>query len=157
MNSISYLIVEDELKSRQTLIKKIDLCELEELNCVGIAANSDEALWLIKKNRPNIILLDINLPGKNGFECLNEIQEENYTPEIIFTSAYNENEYLMKALKTGPVNYLLKPIDIDELKASFIKAIARINFKQNQSSSFGKKKLIGIKEKINGMLFRKIR
>ncbi|MFY9151606.1 MAG: LytTR family DNA-binding domain-containing protein [Prolixibacteraceae bacterium] len=146
MNSISYLIIEDELKSRQTLLKKIDLCELEILSCVGIAANSEEAIWLIKKNRPDIILIDINLPGKNGFELLEDIQEEDYYPEIIFTSAYNENEYLLKALKTGPVNYLLKPIDIDELKASFNKAISRVHLKHNQISGSGKKKLIGIKE-----------
>lgn len=146
MNSINYLIIEDEIKSRQTLLKKIDLCDLEELTCVGIAANSEEAIWLIKKNHPDIILVDINLPGKNGFECLEEAKEENYFPEIIFTSAYNENDFLLKALKTGPVNYLLKPIDIDELKASFIKAIARVELKHNQISVSGKKKLIGIKE-----------
>ena len=146
MNSISYLIVEDEIKSRQTLLKKIDLCNLEELNCVGLAANSDEAIWLIRKNHPDVILVDINLPGKNGFECLDEIQEDNYFPEIIFTSAFNENEYLLKALKTGPVNYLLKPIDIDELKITFEKAIIRVQQRQNQISAFGKKKLIGIKE-----------
>lgn len=146
MNSISYLIIEDELKSRQTLLKKIDLCDLEELTCSGIAANSEEAVWLINKNHPDIILIDINLPGKNGFECLEDVKAENYFPEIIFTSAYNENEYLLKALKTGPVNYLLKPIDIDELKASFIKAISRVQLKQNQITVSGKKKLIGIKE-----------
>lgn len=146
MNSISYLIIEDEIKSRQTLLKKIDLCNLEELTCAGIAVNSEEATWLIGKNHPDVILIDINLPDKNGFECLEKIKEENYFPEIIFTSAYNENEYLLKALKTGPVNYLLKPIDINELKASFTKAISRVQLKQNKISAFGKKKLIGIKE-----------
>lgn len=146
MSSISYLIIEDEVKSRQTLLIKIDLCELAELTCVGIASNSEEARWLISKNRPDIILLDINLPGKNGFECLEEIQEENYSPEVIFTSAYNENEYLMKALKVGPVNYLVKPIDIDELKSAFLKAITRVNLKHNQSSTIGRKKFIGVKE-----------
>jgi two-component system LytT family response regulator len=146
MNTISYLIVEDEAKSRQTLLQKIDMCNLSELTCVGLAADSTEALWFVEKNHPEIIFIDINLPGKNGFEFLETIHEKDYHPEIIFTSAYTENEYLLKALKHSPVNYLIKPIDIDELAASFEKAILRVMLKQNQIASSGKVKLIGIKE-----------
>jgi len=146
MNTISYLIVEDEIKSRQTLLQKIDMCQLEGITCVGLAADSEEALWFVEKNRPEIILLDINLPGRNGFECLESIREENYDPEIIFTSAYTENEFLLKALKKGPVNYLIKPIDIDELSATFRKAISRVQLKHNKTAVSGKIKLTGIKE-----------
>ncbi|MFA5329997.1 MAG: response regulator [Prolixibacteraceae bacterium] len=146
MNAISYLIVEDELKSRQTLLQKIDMCNLDALICVGLAADSEEALWFVKQNHPDIILTDINLPGKNGFEFLESIQEENYDPEIIFTSAYTENDFLLKALKKGPVNYLTKPIDIDELESSFNKAISRVLLKSNQLPASGKVKFNGIKE-----------
>ncbi|MBV5314841.1 MAG: response regulator transcription factor [Prolixibacteraceae bacterium] len=146
MSIISYLIVEDEIKSRQTLLKKIDMCHLDNLKCMGLAADAEEALWFVEKNYPDIILVDINLPGKNGFEFLDNIKRENYDPEVIFTSAYTESEYLLKALKKGAVNYLIKPIDIDELTSSFEKAISRVLLKRNQVSSSGKIKLIGIKE-----------
>lgn len=146
MNTISYLIIEDELKSRQTLCQKIDMCQLNGLFCVGLAADSDEALWCIEKNHPDIILADINLPGKNGFECIESIRRDNYDPEIIYTSAYIENDYLIRALKTSPVNYLIKPIDMDELVSSLEKAIARTQLKQNHVTSSGKIRLNGIKE-----------
>lgn len=146
MNKISYLILEDESKSRQTLLQKIDMCNLPDLSCVGLAANADEALWLVEKNLPEILLVDINLPGKNGFEFLESIKNKSYNPEIIFTSAYTENEYLLKALKSGPVNYLIKPIDIDELAKTFEKAIARILRKKNQLALSGKIKLTGMRE-----------
>lgn len=146
MNTISYLIVEDEIKSRQTLLKKIDMCNLRELICVGLASDSEEALWFVKKNQPDIILLDINLPGKNGFEFLETIKEVSCDPEIIFTSAHTENEYLLKALKSGPVNYLIKPIDIDELAASFERAISRVLLKKNEFAASGKIRFNGSKE-----------
>lgn len=146
MKAITYLIVESEIKSRYTLLQKIDMCQIDGLTCVGLASNADEGLWFVRKNHPDIILIDINLPGKNGFECLESIKSENYDPEIIFTSAYVENEYLLKALKKGPVNYLTKPIDIDELSASFEKAISRVRLKQNQVHAAGKIKLSGGKE-----------
>lgn len=146
MNTISYLIVEDEMKSRQTLLKKIDMCNLPKLVCIGLASDSEEALWLVKKTHPDIILLDINLPGKNGFEFLETIKEVNCDPEIIFTSAHTENEHLLRALKNGPVNYLIKPIDIDELAASFEKAFARVLLKKNQFAASGKIRFNGSKE-----------
>jgi two-component system LytT family response regulator len=146
MQEVTYVIVEDEQKSRQTLLQKIDLCNLSNLLCVGLASDFDEAQLLIENNHPDILLLDINLPGKNGFECLEAIKTVDYNPETIFTSAYSQNEYLLKALKSGAVNYLIKPIPMDELTASLVTAISRVELKRNQISTSGKIKLNGTKE-----------
>jgi len=122
---IKYLIVEDEEKSRETLLKKIQLCNLPEIVCTGMAANASEALMLAKLTPPDFVLLDINLPGKNGFEMITEFQSEGIFPEIIFTSAHTENDILLKALKQFPSSYLVKPIDMDELETA-IKNVCRL-------------------------------
>jgi two-component system, LytTR family, response regulator len=118
MDKIKYLIVEDEEKSRETLLKKIQLCNLNDIICTGMAATASEALMLAKLTPPDFVLLDINLPGKNGFELLSELQREGISPEIIFTSAHTENDILLKALKKFPSSYLVKPIDMDELETA---------------------------------------
>jgi two-component system, LytTR family, response regulator len=112
---ITYLIVEDEEKSRETLLKKIELCQICEIQCAGLAGNTSEALMLAKLSPPDFLLLDINLPGRNGFELIQELNKINIFPRIIFTSAYTESDILLNALKVSPVTYLLKPVDIDEL------------------------------------------
>jgi len=67
---LKYLIVEDEAKSRETLLQKIEMCNIPNIVCTGMAANSTEAMMLAKLTPPDFILLDINLPGKNGFELI---------------------------------------------------------------------------------------
>jgi two-component system LytT family response regulator len=83
------------------------------------AADGAEALSLIKKHKPQLIFLDIEMPRMNGFEMLNELKEKNF--HIIFTTAYDQ--YAIKAIKYAAFDYLLKPVDIEELKS----AIERIS------------------------------
>lgn len=118
---IKYLIVEDEEKSRATLLKKIQLCNVPDIVCIGLAVNANEAFQLCKMNKPDFLLLDINLPGKNGFELLTDLSQEGITPAVVFTSAHTENHILLNALKHAPLNYLVKPIDIDELEEALLK------------------------------------
>lgn len=136
---IKYLIIEDEEKSRETLLKKIQLCKVPDIVCVGLAANANEAMHLCKMNHPDFLLLDINLPGKNGFELLTDLGNAGIQPAVIFTSAHTENHILLNALKHAPVNYLVKPIDIDELEEALLKVSSQLNTMVYNSDNLGTK------------------
>jgi two-component system, LytTR family, response regulator len=123
---INYLIVEDEEKSRETLLKKIEMCSIPDIVCTGMASNASEAILLAKLTHPDFLLLDINLPGKNGFELISVLNSLTIFPQVIFTSAHTESEILLNALKRSPVTYLVKPIDIDELEEAIKKVCSTI-------------------------------
>ncbi|HUM89731.1 MAG TPA: response regulator transcription factor [Prolixibacteraceae bacterium] len=132
---LKYLIVEDEAKSRETLLQKIEMCNIPNIVCTGMAANSTEAMMLAKLTPPDFILLDINLPGKNGFELIEELKSINISPQVIFTSAHTESSILLDALKKSPVTYLTKPIDLDDLEEAIRKVILLIkNEKPNKTN-----------------------
>lgn len=123
---IKYLIVEDEEKSRELLLKKIQMSNNSGITCIGMAANATEALLLSRMTKPDFMLLDINLPGKNGFDLIKELNAEGISPEVIFTSAHTEINILLNALKHSPVTYLLKPIDLDDLEEAIRKVCSRL-------------------------------
>lgn len=135
---INYLIVEDEEKSRLTLLQKLKICNLPEINCIGLASNAEEAMFLSENTAPDILLLDINLPGKNGFELLVDLNNAGIEPIVIFTSAHTENQILLEAMKHAPLNYLTKPIVIGELENSIKKAclnVKKLRANSNENNS----------------------
>ncbi len=107
------VIIEDETHSREFL--KNLLTELyPNLQVVGTAADVPEAVQLINREQPDVIFLDIELHTGTGFDVLQQI--DKYDCNIIFTTAYDH--YAIKAIKFSAVDYLLKPIDLDELKTA---------------------------------------
>ena len=86
------LVIDDERLARKELIKLLD--EFATMNVVGEAANADEAIELIEKHNPEILFLDIQMPGKTGFEMLEMLDT---VPKVIFTTAYDE--YALKAFE----------------------------------------------------------
>ncbi|MEO5581970.1 MAG: LytTR family DNA-binding domain-containing protein [Saprospiraceae bacterium] len=119
---LNAIIIDDELKGRIVLHQKLkEYCP--QVTVTGEAANGEEGLKIINTLKPDIIFLDIEMPRMNGFEMLNDIREKNF--HIIFTTAYDQ--YAIKAIKYAAFDYLLKPIDIDELRS----AIERIASKEN--------------------------
>lgn len=113
MNAI---IIDDELNSRQTL--KLLLAQLcPQVKVVGEADHADAGIALLHKTNPDIVFLDIEMPGKNGFELLADVQA--YAFDLIFTTAYHE--HAVKAFRFSALDYLLKPIDPDELVSAVAK------------------------------------
>ncbi len=107
------LIVDDEQFCRENL--KFMLKEYcPEIIGIETAADADEARFIISKNRPDVLFLDIQMPRENGFELLNSI--DNIPLSIIFTTAHNE--YALQALKVRAIDYLEKPINIDDLQGA---------------------------------------
>lgn len=104
------LIIDDERLARNELKRLLE--PYHKIEIVGEAANAEEALDLIKELEPELLFLDIQMPGKNGFELLTSI--EGKAPDVIFTTAYDD--YAIKAFEFNALDYLLKPIDSDRLK-----------------------------------------
>jgi two-component system LytT family response regulator len=99
------LLVDDERLARNELRRLLEA--FPRIEIVGEAANSEEALEKIDQLGPELLFLDIQMPGKNGFELLSSI--EGNVPDVIFTTAYDE--YALKAFEFNALDYLLKPIE----------------------------------------------
>ncbi len=116
------IIIDDEAKGRMALAQKLtDYCK--EVCIIGEAENGEAGIKLIEKTKPDIVFLDIEMPRMDGFEMLHRLPEKNF--HLIFTTAYDQ--YAIKAIKYAAFDYLLKPIDIDELKL----AVSKINTYQH--------------------------
>lgn len=105
------LIVDDERRARNEL-KRL-LKAHPEIEVAGESASADDALEAIEKLAPDLLFLDIQMPGKNGFDLLAQIPD---LPRVIFTTAYDE--YALRAFEFHPFDYLLKPIEPKRLAQS---------------------------------------
>ncbi len=114
------IIIDDELKGRVALSRKLyDYCK--DVSLTGEAENGEEGIKLIEKLKPDIVFLDIEMPRMNGFDMLHRLPEKNF--DLIFTTAYDQ--YAIKAIKYAAFDYLLKPVDIEELKLAVSKSNAQ--------------------------------
>ena len=115
---LTAIIIDDEQKGRIALKQKLhDYCP--DVTISGEAENGMEGIKLIETIQPHIVFLDIEMPRMDGFEMLKRLPEKNF--HIIFTTAYDQ--YAIKAIKYSAFDYLLKPIDIEELKSAISKFI----------------------------------
>lgn len=103
---------------------------LPNLKVVNTFTDSEKALKKIPIIQPDLVFLDINMPGLNGFQLLEKLGKTDF--HIIFTTAYDE--YAIKAFKFGVANYLLKPIDIDDLITS-VERLSKPNVKEDHKLS----------------------
>ena len=108
---IRTIIIEDQPGCRKMLEDL--LVPHESLEVVGSYGTAENALKEVIQKNPQLILLDVELPGKSGFEFLADLQRLNIHPCVIFTTAYDH--YAIQAIKHAAFDYLLKPIDLDEL------------------------------------------
>lgn len=114
------IIVDDEVKNLNILTRLItDFCP--DLIIQATAATVDTAFEKIIKHHPDIVFLDIEMPGGNAFSLLDKLMPITF--EIIFVTAFDN--YLLKAFKYAALDYLLKPVDIDELVISVSRAKSR--------------------------------
>lgn len=108
---ITAIIIDDEEMGRVALYKKLaNYCP--EVEVLGKAKDGTGGLKLIETLKPDVVFLDIEMPGMDGFEMLNKLPQQDF--HLIFTTAYDH--YAIKAIRFAALDYLLKPIDVDELK-----------------------------------------
>ena len=112
------LIVDDERLARKELTNLLQ--EFQEIEIVGEAVNAEDAEEKINALKPDLLFLDIQMPGKTGFELLESLDS---VPDVVFTTAYDE--YALKAFDYNAMDYLLKPIEPDRLKETVQKLINR--------------------------------
>jgi two-component system LytT family response regulator len=115
---LNAIIVDDEEYSRKSLFFLID-SYCPNVKVRGIAKSVKEARQMLKSNQIDLVFLDIAMPYEDGFSLLPDLQKNSGS--VIFTTAFDQ--YALRAIKASAVDYLLKPIDIDELKESIEKAI----------------------------------
>jgi len=133
---IKAVIVDDELHCCQTLVTLLTrYCPMVEV--VGIYHSGANALPAIKAIPPQILFLDIEMPQMNGFELLQQLPEINF--ELIFTTSYDQ--YAIKAIRFSALDYLLKPIDREELQKAVQKVVQRLAHPLSQQIEILLKKL----------------
>lgn len=119
---IKALIVEDEQKSREMIAMLVEK-NCPQIEIVGLAKNVKEGIDLINSTKPDLVFLDISMPDGTGFDLLEAVQGKKF--ELIFTTA--TDKHALKAIKYSACDYLLKPIDIDELKIAVEKVLQKKN------------------------------
>lgn len=113
---IKAVIVDDEPKAIQSLTWELENFS-NDIEVVETFTNPEKAITYLKTHTPDCLFLDINMPTMDGFQFLDCINHKDYA--VIITTAYNE--YALKALKNEAIDYLLKPIDSDDLKETIAK------------------------------------
>lgn len=122
---IKAILVDDEKHGRENLAGILqEHCKNVEL--LGEANSVDSAISLIHSCNPDLVFLDIEMPGKNGFQLLEHFHDFRF--EVIFVTAYGN--YAIKAIRFSAADYILKPINYHELKAAVEKVFSRIQQKQ---------------------------
>jgi two-component system LytT family response regulator len=123
---IRVILVDDEPNSRDILAHLLRLDG--DIEILAKCQNIDEAMDAIKEYKPDLVFLDIEMPGGSGFELIERLSHTEINPAVVFVTAYNQ--YAIKAIKYAAFDYLLKPIDLDDLNQTIIRY--REDFESNR-------------------------
>lgn len=117
---IRTVVVDDEPLARRGLV--VRLAQFEHIDVIAECANGRDALDVILQDKPDLVFLDIQMPGLNGFDVLRKVsQESEHMPLVVFVTAYDQ--YAIRAFEVRALDYLLKPVDEERLE----QALQRIN------------------------------
>ncbi|MBB3124770.1 two-component system LytT family response regulator [Mesoflavibacter sabulilitoris] len=131
MSQLTAILVDDEISNLKGLEKKLNTF-FPEIEIAGMFQSPEDAINAINATQFDVLFLDIQMPRIDGFELLTRLKHINF--QIIFVTAYSD--YAIEAFKQSAVDYILKPIDNDDLKVAVQKALANISSeKEKQSSS----------------------
>ena len=119
------LIIDDERLARKELISL--LSEYDCIEVAGEAVNADDAYEKIKELQPDLLFLDIQMPGKTGFDLLEMLED---VPHVVFTTAYDE--YAIKAFEVNALDYLLKPVQPERLRESISKLTTTVEKREKR-------------------------
>lgn len=131
------LIIDDERLARKELIKLLE--EHPSIEIAGEAQNADEAEQLITELNPDVLFLDIQMPGRTGFQLLESLDS---VPLVVFTTAYDE--FALKAFEINALDYLLKPITAERLS----EAVHKIQEKERIRSGRGRDQKLGLEDQV---------
>lgn len=118
MTKLKAVIIDDSPQARKLLLMMLEEYKTD-LEIIAEAEQATQGLELIKKHHPDVVFLDIEMPGKSGIQLAEQLLHDNITPAIIFTTAYND--YALKAFRLSAIDYLLKPINENHLQEAIEK------------------------------------
>jgi DNA-binding NarL/FixJ family response regulator len=107
------IIVEDDRGLRSQLVKLLELAP--DIECLGAYTSAEEALPKIQEKIPDVVLMDIKLPGMSGIQCVAEIKKTLPAIQVIMVTVYEESERIFRALKAGANGYIIKSESSDQL------------------------------------------
>jgi two-component system response regulator YesN len=122
---IKVLIVDDEAPIKRSLSKIIEM-EFPQVQIVSMADDGKEALRCLEQHQPDIVISDVRMPEMDGIQLTQEIRSRGLTTEIVIISGYNDYTLLRQAMQHGVSDYLLKPVDPDEVTATLTRVINRL-------------------------------
>jgi DNA-binding NarL/FixJ family response regulator len=107
------VIVEDDIPLQKHLIEIIRVAE--DITCLGAVSSAEEAEVKIPALQPDVVLMDINLPGKSGIDCIRGLKKRLPTLEVVMLTAYEEEDNIFRALKEGASGYIIKSSDSNDI------------------------------------------
>jgi len=128
MPKIKCILIDDEIEATnrfESLLKKLDNTEI-----VAAENDPDTAIETIVELKPDLVFVDVEMPGMSGFDVVKAVRAQNISPTFIFVTAYNQ--YAIKAIRQAAFDFLPKPVDIDELRAA-LERFARLKEKQTSN------------------------
>lgn len=143
MKTFKTILIDDERLAREEL--KSLLKDYHEIEIIDEAKNGEEGIEKIKELKPDLIFLDINMPGMNGFEMIKHLEE---IPRVIFITAYDE--YALKAFEVNALDYILKPVDPERMREAIQKlASGEDDFVSSQQTMTSRKdRVLSVKDKV---------
>ena len=114
------LIIDDEY----SILESLEMFLGEKGHYIYKAATGEEGLALFGKFKPDLVILDIRLPDKNGLDVLDEIQKDGASTKVIMITAFHDMETTIEAMKRGAYDYIHKPLDVDELEKAMNRALS---------------------------------
>src|SRR3954471_9942668 len=125
MSSLRVMVVDDEQLAREELCYQLE--QIGEIEIVAQAGNGVEALAAVDRHDPDLVFLDIQMPGLNGFEVARRLldQRDEETPALVFVTAFDQ--YAIEAFEVNAVDYLLKPVEATRLEQALTRARRRLS------------------------------
>jgi two-component system, NtrC family, sensor kinase len=121
MTQTKILLVDDEVEFASALAERLQMRNYE----VRTASNGLEAMALFHESPPDVVLLDLRIPGMDGLEILSNIKKFDPSIEVLMLTGHGDRESVQKGMQTGALEYIMKPIDIDELTSKINKAMKK--------------------------------
>jgi two-component system, LytTR family, response regulator len=118
---LSTIIIDDEPAAREKLQLLLEKYCSDKVTVVAVCKSAEEGIAAISQSNPDLVFLDVEMPAMTGFDMLKRIADINF--EIIFTTAHDH--YAIKAIKFSALDYLLKPIDLEQLQDAVARAIVK--------------------------------
>ncbi|MEO5890420.1 MAG: response regulator [Ferruginibacter sp.] len=119
---LTAIIIDDEANSRNALRQKLNN-HCANVNVIAECENGEEGIKSIEEKKPDVVFLDVEMPRMNGFTMLQQLKDKNF--EVVFITAYDH--YAIKAIKFSALDYLVKPVEVEELKI----AVEKVTQKRN--------------------------